>query len=437
MLARSVTTNVLGSVASLALGFVGSALVARWLGPEARGLLALMQAMSLAALTLTGMGIPMAVMYHASRATASSRRLLGTSLGYAAGLAVVLIPAAVVFNGPLSRTFSHGHGGVVWVLSAALVPITFLDWTFHNQLLGWLRFGRVNVLSVLGKAVSVALIIALVGFGGGSVSAALIALGASSVVMIVGCLPPLLEEGKPRFDRRVLRLLTRYGVRVQLNTIFQNLNYRLDVIILQFFRPLSDVGYYVVAQIIAELVIVLASSFQSSVIPLIAGSEGRSRDRTTILAIRHHGILAAAACILNAGFGTLLILFGYGSAYKPAIVPMLILLPGIWWLGTGSVVTSDLRGRGRPGLSSIVSGVAVIVTIGLDLALIPPYGIYGAAIASVCAYVVHGALSLYVLSRVSQIPVRTLVVPERSDLAAYRTAWTQIIDRLRRRPSTV
>jgi O-antigen/teichoic acid export membrane protein len=169
---------------------------------------------------------------------------------------------------------------------------------------------------------------------------------------------------------------------------------------------------------------------------LVAGSEGKTRDRTTILAIRHHGILAAAACILNAGFGTLLILVGYGSAYKPAVVPMLNLLPGIWWLGTGSVVTSDLRGRGRPGLSSIVSGVAVVVTVGLDLALIPPYGIYGAAIASVCAYVVHGALSLYVLSRVSNIPVRTLVIPERSDLVAYRIALGRIVDWLRRRPPT-
>jgi O-antigen/teichoic acid export membrane protein len=314
-----------------------------------------------------------------------------------------------------------------------LVPITFLDWTTHNQILARLQFGFYNTVSVVSKVVTVVLIVVLVGVGKLGVAGGLVALGAASLVMVVGCLPQLLRDGRPQYDGRLFRTLTSYGVRVQLNNIFQNLNYRLDVIILQFFRPLSDVGYYVVAQIIAELVTVLAGSFQSSIIPLVAGSEGESRDRTTILAIRHHGILAATGCVLNAGFGTALILVGYGSAYRPAIVPMLILLPGIWWLGTGSVVTSDLRARDRPGLASAVSGAAVLVTVGLDLALIPPLGIIGAAIASVVAYTVQGILSLVALSRVTGLPVRTLVVPERSDFAAYPAGARTLARRLRRR----
>jgi Na+-driven multidrug efflux pump len=110
---------------------------------------------------------------------------------------------------------------------------------------------------------------------------------------------------------------------------------------------------------------------------------------------------------------------------------MLILLPGIWWLGMGSVVTSDLRGRGRPGTASIVSGVALIATISLDVALIPPFGVLGAAVASLVAYTVQGILALAALSRVSGMPVRTLVVPERADIDAYRTAARAIAGRLR------
>jgi O-antigen/teichoic acid export membrane protein len=433
MLARSVTLNFLGSAASLVIGFVGSVLLARWLGPTDRGLLGALQAISASALTLTSIGVPMAVLYYASRDRTSTRKLLGTSFAQAAVLAAILVPAAAIFSHPLARAFSHGRGGLVWVLAAALVPITFLDWTTHNQILARLQFGFYNTVSVVSKVVTVVLIVVLVGVGKLGVAGGLLALGAASVVMVVGCLPPLLRDGRPQYDGRLFQRLTSYGVRVQLNNIFQNLNYRLDVIILQFFRPLSDVGYYVVAQIIAELVTVLAGSFQSSIIPLVAGSEGESRDRTTILAIRHHGILAATGCVLNAGFGTALIVIGYGSAYRPAIVPMLILLPGIWWLGTGSVVTSDLRARDRPGLASAVSGAAVLVTVGLDLALIPPLGIIGAAIASVVAYTVQGILSLVALSRVTGLPVRTLVVPERSDLAAYPAAARTLARRLRGR----
>jgi O-antigen/teichoic acid export membrane protein len=253
--------------------------------------------------------------------------------------------------------------------------------------------------------------------------------------MIAGSLPPVLAEGRPRFDLSLLRRLVRYGGRAQIGTIFSTLNYRLDVVVLQFFRPLSEVGYYVIAQIVAELVIVLAQAFQSSVIPLVASSEGETRDRTTALSIRHHGILALAGCVFNAGFGTALIFLAYGRSYDPAIVPMLIILPGIWFLGTGSVVTSDLRGRGLPGLASAVSGAALVVTLALDFALIPPFGVRGAAVASLVAYTAFGILSLLMLSRTTGIPLRTLVVPDRADLAAYPAAARTVVRRLRGRPT--
>ncbi len=432
MLARSVTTNLLGSVASLVLGFVGSLLIARWLGPSDRGLLALLLSVSMIVWILATAGLPMSVLYYASRPGASTQRLLGTTLVVAAALTIVLVPVAAALSGPLSDAFGHGRGGLLWVLAAAYVPILFLDSTIHNQLLARLSFGRYNVLAVAGKAATLALAVVLVGVAGLGIGGGLVATIAASVVMVVGCLWFLRHEGRPRYDGVLLRTLLRYGVRVQANNVFQNLNYRLDVIVLQFFRPLADVGYYVVSQVIAELVLVLANSFQSSVIPLVAGAADADRDRTTILTIRHHGILAGAACIANAGIGTLLIVFGYGSAYRPAVVPMLILLPGVWWLGTGSVVTTNLRGRGRPGTASVVSGVALVATIVLDLALIPPFGVIGAAVASLIAYTVQGILSLAVLSRVSGLPVRTLVVPDRSDLKAYPAAARAVVARLGR-----
>src|SRR5205085_6397878 len=117
---------------------------------------------------------------------------------------------------------------------------------------------------------------------------------------------------------------------------FQIANYRFDVFILQIYRPLTAVGYYVVAQVVAELTTVIASAFQTSLLPLIShyGSEDA---RTTVASLRHHSLLAFAATLANVGFGSVIILLGYGPAFRPALVPMLIILPGIWFLGTGQV----------------------------------------------------------------------------------------------------
>src|SRR5437763_12157488 len=98
-----------------------------------------------------------------------------------------------------------------------------------------------------------------------------------------------------------MRRMVHYGSRVQVGVIFQMVNYRLDVIIMQFFRPLAQVGYYVVAQTVAEFVITLATAFQSSLLPLISHYEGDDRQaRVTKSSLHHHGILAAIAIVADA-----------------------------------------------------------------------------------------------------------------------------------------
>lgn len=434
MLARSVTFNVLGNVGSLVVGLLGAIMLARWLGPSDRGLLGIMLSVVDLAMAVGSLGIPFAVIYYASRADPPTRALLGNSLLCGILLGIVVVVAAWFFTEPLADLFGRGRGGEDWLLAAALVPLAFFDYTSHNQLLGQLRFGRFNVLTILAKVAGVVGIVLLVGVLGLGVAGGLLASAAGSVVFIAGSMRVILQSGAPRIDVALLRRLLHYGMRGQLGTIFQLANTRLDVLLLGFFAPLSKVGYYVVAQSIAELVLVLGRSFQSSVLPLIAHYEGDERQAvTTESSLRNHGLIAALATILNVAFGTLLILFAYGAEFHPAIAPTLILLPGIWFLSTGTVVGGNLRGRGRPGLSSALAGLAVIVTVALDLLLIPSFGVPGAALASLAAYTVYGAVSLIALSKVSAIPLRRLTIPTREDLALYRSAWRQGIAALRRR----
>jgi O-antigen/teichoic acid export membrane protein len=436
VLARSVFLNVAGRVASLGLGFVASILLARLLGPSDRGLLGLMITASLLALAVVGVGIPLAVTYYASRKDADPRALLGNSLLWAAVTGAALVAGVWVFHEQVADLLGRGRGGEIWALAALLVPLTFLDWTTHNQLIGSLRFGLFNALVAVSKVVYVVAVVMLLAVWELGVTAGVVATGLSSLVMIFGSLPSILAAGAPRLDFGILRGLLGYGVRVQVGSLLQFANTRLDVVVLGFFKPLSEVGYYVVAQTIAELVTTLGLAFQTSVLPLVSHYEGDERQRaTSVASTRNYGILAGLAVVANAAFGTLVILFGFGDEFHPALAPMLVLLPGIWFLGLGQVVQGDLGGRDRPGLSSILAGVAAVATLGLDLLLIPPYGVMGAAIASVVAYTIYGASSLVALHRVSGIPLAELIVPRRSDLARYREIVRSLPARLRERRS--
>ncbi len=431
----SLAFNIVGSGASLIIGFGASIGLARWLGPSGRGLLGLMISASSLALALTSVGLPLAVIYFASRRDADPAKILGDTLVYAAALAALFIPAGFLLYGRLADALGHGDGGRTWVLAAALVPIVFLDWTTHGQLQGMMRFGRFNVLLVLSRVAYALVIVMLLGVLDLGVAGGLIATAVASGVMTLGSLTPILEWGPPRVDRALLRRMLHYGSRVQVGAIFQITNARFDVIVMQFYRPLSQVGYYVVAQTIAELVITLARAFQASVLPLASHYEGDKRQAaTSVDSIRHHGILAAIAVLGNAVFGSLVIFFAFGAQFRSAIVPMLVLLPGIWFLGTGIVIQGDLGGRGRPGMSSALAGLAAGVTVVLDFALIPPLGVMGAALASVAAYTTFGIASLIALHRVSGIPLRQLVVPTRADFAQYSGLLRRVVSRMRGGP---
>ncbi len=435
LLARFVALNMMGVFATGVIGFVASIVLARLLGPSDRGLVALMYSVSSLALVLAGLGVPWATIYYAKRSDATPQGLLGNSLLQAGVMAAVLVPAAWVGYQWLANTFGQGEGGTTWVLAAVLVPIVFLDWTTHGQLQGMLLFGRYNMLSILAKIAYLLTILVLLGIFSLGVAAGMYAYIVASLVMIGGALRPILASRRPQIELQLLRRMLHYGSRVQVGSIFQVAMARLDIVILQLFRPLSQVGYYVVAQTIAELLLQLSGAFQMSVMPLVSRYQGDMRQATTSAdSVRHYGLVGGAATIGNAFFGTAIILFAYGSQYQSAIVPMLVLLPGIWFLGMGSVIQGDLSGRGRPGLSSQLAGLAAVVTIVLDLALIPPFGVIGAAIASVIAYTTYGVVSLMALRNLSGIPIRRLVTPTRADIAGYWLFLRQLPGRLRMTP---
>jgi Na+-driven multidrug efflux pump len=73
------------------------------------------------------------------------------------------------------------------------------------------------------------------------------------------------------------------------------------------------------------------------------------------------------------------------------------------------------------------AGVTLIVTVILDLMLIPKMGIQGAAIASSVAYTFNSLLVARVLKRKIGVRWRDLYIPTRADFAPYRQVWRRLL----------
>jgi Na+-driven multidrug efflux pump len=99
---------------------------------------------------------------------------------------------------------------------------------------------------------------------------------------------------------------------------------------------------------------------------------------------------------------------------------MAVLLAGVVALSVHKVLASDLSGRGWPHYPSLTSALALIVTIGGDLLLIPRLGIVGAALASTLAYGVQTIVLLVIYTRVTRTRWQELLIPRRDDVRFFR-----------------
>jgi O-antigen/teichoic acid export membrane protein len=193
----------------------------------------------------------------------------------------------------------------------------------------------------------------------------------------------------------VARRLCGYGIRAQVGGVLLLLNLRLDFALLGLLtgRP-GVVGVYAVASKFAELLRLLPLAFTYVLYPSYArAGPAAAIDRARALVPRAAAVTAVAAVPL-AAVATFALPALYGRPFDAAVVPTYILLIGLAPEGAAAVVTALLYGVGRPGLNSVAMGAGVVVTVALDLALIPSLGATGAAWASTAAYLTSTAMLL-------------------------------------------
>jgi O-antigen/teichoic acid export membrane protein len=152
---------------------------------------------------------------------------------------------------------------------------------------------------------------------------------------------------------------------------------------------------------------------------MVATCSTAEANRLTPAACRHTMFLTAVSAVTCATLGPFAIRYLYGDAFAGAITPLLILLPGVLMLSQAHIFYSDLNGRGKPEVTTLSALAALILTIVLDLVLIPRYGITGAAVASTCAYTAEFAVAGSFFVHHTGLTWREILVFRKSDLHHY------------------
>jgi O-antigen/teichoic acid export membrane protein len=439
-LAWNILTTLWARIAALMLALVSSIVLARMLGPEGRGLFALVLLMPELAMRFGLLGFDQANAVYGGLEPGRRRALVWQSAAIAAVAGGSITAAGmclVAFGSQWSQTLVHGP---LWLylLPMALVPGQMAAEYWGAILRGMNRIFLVNLFDFGARVAGVALILVLVAWLRLGVAGAVWAESLVSVGTVVG-IAVLLRYGgvwgRPVFDRSLWRRTWRFALPAHCSNVLSYLNYRADQFIVAALLPPEQLGFYAMAVALAERLWIVTGAVANPLLPHLTNSRGRDPALAAIIC-RHVVLWTGAACLLLFVLGDVVVRTLYSSAFVPVVAPLRWLLPGILTLTVGKILSAEMQAREKINYTIWAAGLATVVNIVGNLALVPRLGISGAAIASSISYTVLSFVVLQYYLRETGVPAMALV-PRLSDFLTYAAFWHGLFQRASARTATL
>lgn len=401
---RAVLDNITARlVAVVALG-LGTILVARVGGAEDVGLLALLRVVPGLVGVLAACGLPGAMGYFLAGPHSTEARLWPTILavltaGVGLGMAAwfLLMPAIHALLFPTTST-------LVMVLAGVSVGTQLPLAVAKSSLQGLDDRRGSNVVTGAEEAAFIPAFAAAYLLGLRGPLLLVVVLIVADVVVAGAGWARLVRQvhrrgmrmtGRP--DRGLARSIVSFGFLGQVGGLVNLLNLRLDFLILGHLAGPVPLGIYAVASKFAELVKLPALAVTWVSYPQMArlGPDGSAK------LVRRQlpwliGLGIAGAVVLALAAGPLLPAL-YGQEFVESVAPAAIIAVGLVASPAGGLASGYLLGTRRPGTNSVLQAVGLLATLGLDVLLIPDFGVIGAAVASAIAYLVTDLSTLLVV----------------------------------------
>jgi O-antigen/teichoic acid export membrane protein len=426
-LLRTVLANCSARVLAILGLTVATIIVARVGGPSAVGAYALLRMLPGLVGVLCVAGLPGALPYFLAEPRRSTAALWPTLVTIAATGAILGSLVWLLASPLLKDTFFPNDSTAVIAVAGVTVATQLMLTVGKTALQGLQDRRGADAVIAAEELAFLPLYVAPLMLGVHGTPAIIVGLAAADLVVAFGAWRRVSRQlgwrrlgvtaghgwrGRP--NRPLLAEVVTYGMRGQVGGAINLLNLRLDFAILGAMAGPAVLGTYAVASKYAELLRLPGTALTWVSYPRVSANSAAEAAAWArrLVAPTALGIMLAAVplALLTAPVMRLL----YGSRLDPAIGPAQVLLVGMLLGGAAGVASGYLYGIGRPGLNSLAMGLGLVVTVILDLALIPRFGAMGASVASATAYLLTDALLIGLLLRISRRAYTTDFVPPRA-----------------------
>lgn len=402
--------------ATYTVGVVGSVVLARALGADGRGGYAYVTTLAATALAVGHGSIEHALIYQWSRGCHRALTATTVALSLFLGTLVAAVSATLVLSG--ETALPAGVDEWMVVVAAGAVPIMMLAQHTSGLLLNVGRVTAVNKSELFMTAVRV---IAFAAAG----AAAFLDIGAALVIWVVTLLIApavrLLDViggiGLGRPDVALARSLLWRGAKYHIGALSLALILRVDVLLLASRVEVDEVGRYALAVTLVELALRAGEATSQVAVQIQVKSDETESARVTARVARLNTIIGASLLFGLVVAGPVAIRLVFGSSFAGTEAAVLALAPGVLALTLERPLGTYIVRLDRPMAVSGGMAAGLLLNVGLNLLLIPRWGIVGAGVASSIVYI---GLALWVggwFIRASGLGA-TALTPGRADVEA-------------------
>lgn len=407
----------------LPLTLVAGILIARYLGPDGKGTLALIVLAATVLKLIGGIGIEFANVYYTSKNRRKIAEIFSNNIFIWIISTISIILLGLLLKDRLILTILPNLDPTFFNFVLFVFPLLLWLSFAHSMFQGLEKFKEFNFLRMAEPLTKCATIIVLVvilnmGLYGGVLAIAL-------TYLLPTCLSVYLllklVKMKLQTNRFLLFESIKYGLKGQVGIFFQFFNYRLDMFLVNYFLDISAVGFYTVSVTLAELLWHIPNSVSLTLFPNVSSRDEESASRFTCKISRISISVMLISAIILGVLSIYIVPNLYGESFAASILPLQILLPGVIAFGLVKILTGYLHGRGKPLYASIVTICSLILTLIFDFLLIPKLGIMGAALATTIAYGFSLILTIYFFLKISGVKIHEFLVPDFKALVYYFT----------------
>ena len=222
----------------------------------------------------------------------------------------------------------------------------------------------------------------------------------------------------------------RYGFVPMLTVILMEINYKVDVLMLDGRVTNAEIGIYSLGVQLAERMWLIPEALKDILLSKL--SKGKGVDEVS--KVTRISLALMVCCIIAmALLGRPIIDLFFGSEYSEAYQVMLVILASVISMVFYKTIYVYNVAHGKRAVNMIILGIAAVLNVGLNALLIPTMRIYGAAVASLASYTVCGLVFLIHFHHDSGVPYREIILLKKQDLRMLRNVF---LGRGKRKPAS-